>query len=203
MMQSNFATKLKAQHPFQQNGFTLLELIVVIVIVAILFTYTTLAIRGNAPEDAIKEEARRLERLVELALEESILRGEEYGIEFFIDGYRFLRRSDVQWEVITQDTILRERELPEKMEIETLLEDSPLAVDLSTEPLADDKVELIDSDDSVDGTTAKKIYPHIYLLTSGEIAPDFEARFYMPGVDISYIVSGSFDGELSTEISDL
>jgi len=52
-MQSNFATKLKVQHPLQQNGFTLLELIVVIVIVAILFTYTTLAIRGNAPEDAI------------------------------------------------------------------------------------------------------------------------------------------------------
>ena len=202
-MQTNFATKFKTPHQFQQNGFTLLELIVVIVIVAILFTYTTLAIRGNAPEDAIKEEARRLERLIELALEESILRGEEYGIEFFIDGYRFLRRSDVQWEVITQDAILRERELPEKMEIETLLEDSPLAVDLSTEPLADDKVELIESDDSEDETAAKNIYPHIYLLTSGEIAPDFEARFYMPGVDISYIVKGSFDGELSTEISDL
>lgn len=202
-MQTNFASRYKKTHELQQNGFTLLELVVVIVIVAILFTYTTLAIRGNAPEDAIKEEAQRLERLIELALEESILRGEEYGIEFFIDGYRFLRRTDVQWEAITQDTILRERELPEKMEIETLLEDSPLAVDLSTEPLSDNKVELEESDESEEEEPSKKIYPHIYLLSSGEIAPDFDARFYIPGVDASYVVKGSFDGELSTEISDL
>ena len=86
-MQTNFVIKIKPQKfnqcEFTQRGFTLIELLVVIVIVAILFTYTTLAIRGNSPEDAIKEEAHRLERLIELALEESILRGEEYGIEFF------------------------------------------------------------------------------------------------------------------------
>jgi len=63
------------------RGFTLLELLVVVVVVAILFTYTTLAIRSDSPEDVIKKEAQRMGRLVQLALEESILRGEEYGIE--------------------------------------------------------------------------------------------------------------------------
>ena len=202
-MQANPVKKSNLQGKLHQNGFTLIELIVVIVIVAILFTYTTLAIRGNAPEDAIKEEAQRLERLIELALEESILRGEDYGIEFFTDGYRFLHRTKEQWEAITQDAILRERKLPEKMELETRLEDSPLVVDLSSEPLSDKKVELSGYEDSEDDTTAKKVYPHIYLLSSGEIAPDFDVRFYMSGVKISYIVKGNFDGTLSTEISDL
>ncbi len=207
-MQTNFAIKSSNQnklnlYEFTQRGFTLIELLVVIVIVAILFTYTTLAIRGNSPEDAIKEEAHRLERLIELALEESILRGEEYGIEFFTDGYRFLHHVETQWEPL-QDSILRERELPEKMEIETRLEDSPIVVDLSSEPLSDDKVELDDSDEAKeDDSATEKIFPHIYLLSSGEIAPDFDVRFYIPGVELNYIVKGLFDGTLSTDISDL
>lgn len=196
-------TMIKAQQRHPQNGFTLIELIVVIVIVAILFTYTTLAIRGNSPADAIKEEAQRLERLIELALEESILRGDEYGIEIFIDGYRFLSFADGVWAPITQDAILRERELPENMELETHLEDSPLAVALSADPLSDGQVELDESGEAEEATKSEKIYPHIYLLTSGEIAPDFDVRFYIPGVETSYIVKGLFDGTLSTEISDL
>lgn len=202
-MQTHVAKKFNEQHKFQQSGFTLLELIVVIVIVAILFTYTTLAIRGNAPEDVIKEEAKRLERLIELALEESVLRGEEYGIEFYTDGYRFLRQTTSQWEAVSDDDILRERELPENMELETRLEDSPLVVDLASEPLADDKVELDASVDDATATSKEKIYPHIYLLSSGEIAPDFDVRFYMPRVKSSYVVKGEFDGTLSTDISDL
>ena len=207
-MQTNFAIKLKRQSSLQQstprkNGFTLIELIVVIVIVAILFTYTTLAIRGNAPEEAIKEEAQRLEQLVELAIEEAILRGEDYGIEFFIDGYRFLKHNETQWQPIIQDTILRERTLPDKMELETRLEDSPLVVDLASEPMSDNKVELDETEDAEEGSNTEKIYPHVYLLSSGEIAPDFDVRFYMPGVESSYIVKGLFDGTLSTEISDL
>ncbi len=118
-MQTHVTKKYYGRYKFPQSGFTLLELLVVIVIVAILFTYTTLAIRGNSPEDAIKEEAQRLERLIELALEESVLRGEEYGIEFYTDGYRFLRQTSSQWEAVTGDDILRERELPENMKCES------------------------------------------------------------------------------------
>ena len=208
-MQTNFdKTKNKSRKLNQgkpaQSGFTLIELLVVIVIVSILFTYTTLAIRGNSPEESIKEEARRLEKLVELALEESILRGEEYGIEFFIDGYRFLHHVENKWQPVTLDAILRERELPEKMEIETRLEDSPIVVDLSSEPLSDNKVELDESDDAQEEDTAtEKVFPHIYLLSSGEIAPDFDVRFYIPGIESSYIVKGIFDGTLSTEASEL
>ena len=45
----------------KQLGFTLIELLVVVVIVAILFTYTTLAIRSNSPEDLINEVLKAVE----------------------------------------------------------------------------------------------------------------------------------------------
>jgi len=185
-----------------ENGFTLLELLVVVVIVAILFTYTTLAIRSDSAEDIIKKEAQRMERLIELALEESILRGEEYGLEIYLDGYRFLRFTENQWLPLSDDKILRERELPLEMELEMSLEETEIVIELASEPMAE---QILDLDaESDDGDKDKKeIKPQIYLLSSGEITPEFDVRFYITGVETSYFVKGFFDGSLKTEMSDL
>ena len=45
-----------------EHGFSLLELLVVIVIIAILFTFTTLSIRGTSPEELLETEAQRLDQ---------------------------------------------------------------------------------------------------------------------------------------------
>lgn len=200
-MQHKFSS-LSSRHCRQQFGFTLIELLAVIVIVAILFTYTTLAIRTDSPEESIRTEAQRLERLIQLALEESILRGEEYGMEIFIDGYRFLRLSDNQWQPVTGDKILRERELPNKIELEMQLEQTDIVIGLSSDPL-DESVDLDANKEAETDTENNSIKPHIYLLSSGEVTPEFDIRFYILGVENSYIVKGQFDGTLSTKLSDL
>ena len=184
----------------RQNGFTLLELLVVIVIVSILFTYTTLAIRSNSPEDLIKEEAFRLEHLIRLAMEETILRGEEYGLEVYVDGYRFLRLYDGQWQPLSTDKILHEREFENEIELEMHIEESKIFIDSVLDPLSDKEADL---DEIPEDEKKAKVKPQIYLLSSGEIDPEFDIRFYMLGVETSYIVKGLFDGTLKTEISDL
>lgn len=184
----------------RQNGFTLLELLVVIVIVSILFTYTTLAIRSNSPEDLIKEEAFRLEHLIRLAMEETILRGEEYGLEVYVDGYRFLRLYDNQWQPLSTDKILHEREFANEIELEMHIEESKIFIDSVLDPLSDKEADL---DEIPEDEKKAKVKPQIYLLSSGEIDPEFDIRFYMLGVETSYIVKGLFDGTLKTEISDL
>ncbi len=184
----------------KQQGFTLFELLIVVVIVAILFTYTTLAIRGNSAEDQIKEEAHRLERLIQLALEESILRGEEHAIEIYLDGYRFLRFTGNQWLALSQDKILRERKLPHDMELEIRLEETEIVIDPAAELMSE---QILDADDEESENKKSKAKPQIYLLSSGEITPEFDIRFYILGVETSYLVKGYFDGSLKTEISDL
>jgi type II secretion system protein H len=210
-MHANFSNQqTKASHPAQGNhlgretGFTLLELLVVVVIVAILFTYTTLAIRSDSPEDTIKEEAQRMERLIQLALEESILRGEEYGIEIFLDGYRFLRFdvTENQWQPLSDDKILRDRELPLNMELEMSLEDTEIVIELASDPMSEQMLEL-ETDPDEEEPDKEKISPQIYLLSSGEITPEFDIRFYILGIETSYFVKGAFDGSLESEISDL
>ena len=191
------------QQAGQQHGFTLLELLVVVVIVAILFTYTTLAIRSDSAEDLIKKEAFRLERLIQLALEEAILRGEEYAIEIHLDGYRFLRFTETQWLPLSNDKILGARELPLDMELEMSLEDTEIVIDPASDLKIEKKLEL--DDDSEEETEDKitKAEPQIYLLSSGEITPEFDIRFYILGVETSYFVKGNFDGSLLAEKSDL
>jgi type II secretion system protein H len=188
----------------REHGFTLLELLVVVVIVAILFTYTTLAIRSDTPEEIIKKEAQRMERLVQLALEESILRGEEYGLEIFLDGYRFLRFdvTENRWLPLTDDKILRQRELPLDMELEMNLEDTEIVIELASEPMKEQKLDL-DSGSDEEDSDEEKARPQIFLLSSGEITPEFDVRFYILGVEASYFVNGTFDGTLNTELSDL
>ncbi|HHO58992.1 MAG TPA: type II secretion system protein GspH [Thiotrichales bacterium] len=188
------------------RGFTLIELLVVIVIVAILFSYTTLAIRGHDPEEMIQTEARRLDRLIQLALEEAILRGEEYALEVGIDGYRFLRFQQQRWVVIDTDRILRTRQLPVDMELELSLEETEIVIDpnagMSKEFSLESEVDKF-AEEGEDGNKRKKLEPQIYLLSSGEITPEFSIRLFYPGVETSYLVEGRFDGEHNAVISEL
>lgn len=185
---------MRARRRRRETGFTLLELLVVIVIVSILFTFTTLAIRSSSPEELIETEALRLDRLLQLAQEEAILKGEEYGLEFNRNGYRFLRYVDYVWQPMDSDRQLRPRELPMEMEIEVEIEE----IEILTQSDKDK-----DSADSKDDKLRDRTKPQVFLLSSGEITPEFSARLLLPGIETSYIVSATTDGEHKAEISDL
>lgn len=175
-------------HNTKHRGFSLLELLVVIVIISILFTFTTLAIRGTSPEELIQTEAQRLDRLLQLALEEAILKGQEYGLEFGPNSYRFLLYFENNWQPLEGDKLLRERQLPENMEFELEIEQIGVLIEEPKDP------------DEEDEETPD---PQVFLLSSGEITPEFSVRLVMPGVDTSYIVSGTINGEHKAEISEL
>ncbi len=173
----------------KQPGFSLLELLVVIVIISILITFSTLAIRGTSPQELIQTEAQRLDRIVQLALEEAILKGEEYGIEFLPNGYRFLRYSEDAWQPMSEDKLLRQRDLPPGMGIELEIENIAVIID--------------ETSDDEDENKKKKFKPQVFLLSSGEISPEFKVHLVMPGVSTSYIVSGYVDGNHEAKISEL
>lgn len=151
---------------------------IVIVIVGIMFSFLVLSIRGSSPEEAINTEARRLNQLIGLALEEAILRGEEYAIVFKPNSYQFVRLSANGWQAIQGDRQLRTRELPEDITIE--LEIDNIEFKLSPDQKTDEKT----------------LKPHVFLLSSGEITPEFTVNLVIFGIDTSYHIAGKMNGQL-------
>ena len=135
--------------PKASRGFTLIEVLVVLLIIGLTVGFVTLSIGTGGAARQTEEEARRLAALIELAREEAVLRSQELAIEFRRDGYRFLQLSEEKWLPLGDDELLRRRVLPSGIELALELEDDEVV--LSAEP--------------------EKETPHVFLLSSGESSP--------------------------------
>lgn len=185
-------THLNTSRPGKVSGFTLLELLVVIVIISVLFSFMTLTIRSSSPEDVIKEEARRFNQLIQLALDEAVLRNTEYGLKFDKNGYQFLQLEENTWLTMDADKMLRSRELPLEMELELSVEQIDVIIGETNE-----------SPDEASEQNEDKLQPQVFLMSSEEITPEFSVRFTIPGIKASYIVNATIDGKHTVSISDL
>ncbi len=162
----------------RSRGFTLVEVLVVVVIVGILINFTVISLRSHSPLDQLKEESQRLTNLIRIAGEEALLRSRFIGVDVTETGYGFLWLEEETWQPV-DDTLFRSRELPQEMSISLTM----------AQPPGDD-------DDDEDG---KKRTPEIILLNSGELTP-FDLKLSTTLSDDYYRLSGTETGELTLEM---
>ncbi|MBW9256194.1 MAG: type II secretion system minor pseudopilin GspH [Candidatus Thiodiazotropha sp. (ex. Lucinisca nassula)] len=153
-------------------GFTLIEVMVVVVIIGILINYVAISFGRNAPGDQLRDEAQRLSSLLELASEEALLRSMLIGVDITEASYGFLSLNEGEWEVVS-DNLFRERQLPPGVEISVA----------TALPEGDDE---------------EKRTPEIILLNSGEMTT-FELKVSSEQVESYYRLTGNELGELSLE----
>lgn len=116
------------------KGFTLLEVMVVMILVGIMTGFALLSIGGGA-RDRLAEEARRLAALVELHQQEAILNGETRGIRFDRASYALLSLDDQgRWRPPVAATTLVRRQLPEGLTLGLWIEGRPVTPDSENEP---------------------------------------------------------------------
>lgn len=98
------------------GGFTLMELLVVLVIIAIGVSTVVVALRPD-PRAMVREEGDRLAVLLGLASEESTLGGTAMAWVGRADGYEFQAREITDlgpdWRVLRGDDLLHPRQLPD------------------------------------------------------------------------------------------
>jgi general secretion pathway protein H len=91
------------------RGFTLLELLVVMVIVGITLGFVSFNAMPSERQ-ALQNDAQRIALLLQLARDEAIVRNLPIAFEAEAGRYRFLLREENTWQDIKQDDLLRERE---------------------------------------------------------------------------------------------
>src|SRR3569833_2760152 len=171
-------------HPHRRTqsaaGFTLLEVLVVILIIGEIISFAALSI--HSADKSVEEETQRLAALIKLGSQEAVLQGREFALEFEADRYAFEVFDGVQWQPLADDVILRPRTLPVDVVVDLKLEGEQLA--LATPPPADGMEK-----------SERQVPPRIFLLSSGEMSP-FELSVHKTGAGGDYRLTGDSRGEL-------
>lgn len=131
------------------GGFTLLEVLVVLVIISVIVGFAVLSI-DTGPEE-LRREGNRVASLLELASEEAVMNGREGRMVLRHHGYSFEQFQAGKWRA-SEDELFRPRRLPDGISFQLFLEN-----------------EAVQLNDEENPETAKT--GALLILSSGEITP--------------------------------
>ncbi|MDH4133537.1 MAG: GspH/FimT family pseudopilin [Gammaproteobacteria bacterium] len=99
------------------RGYTLIEVLVVVLIIGIVIGMVGLQVSGSE-QRAVRDESERLALLMQHAQEEAILRARPIVFESSAEGYRFLLpAANGKLSVLENDAVLHPRLLPAALQI--------------------------------------------------------------------------------------
>jgi general secretion pathway protein H len=192
---------LPKQKHHQPQGFTLIEVMMVIVLIGVMVSAVQFTFSGNKPEQLLEQNSARFAGVFDVAAEYGLLNNVELGLFIDKNTYQFLGYDGVSWSPIANNPLFEVFTLPEGIEITLQLDD--LTID---EPLLFDSSLLMkeDQEDNFTEAEKKKIIPQVYMLSGGDISP-FSLTFSLADFaiegdeNVSFIVSGIYTTPLTIE----
>lgn len=147
-----------------QNGFTLIELMIVVVIIGVMAAMSTMSVGGNDMR-RLHSEAKRLQQFITLMQDEAIFQQQNFG--FYL--------KDNQYSVVTYDTrshlwvsssdeSLPPYPIPEGIEMEILVDG-----EVQQLPIPEEVLESWEDDEEF--FPEERLLPQILMLASGEVSP--------------------------------
>lgn len=139
-----------------ENGFTLIEILVVLIIVGLLASLAVVNLAGGSRLRELQQQVSDVYLLMQTASEQAVLNNREYGFVLTDQGYRFVAMNDDtgKWETFSE-RIFRPRTFPAWVIVTSRLE-----ADLPRLPSSDQS----------------SMQPEVVFLSSGETTP-FELVF--------------------------
>jgi len=179
-----------------ESGFTLIEILVVIFIIATIASMTLLSIGIVGDDRDLDTERKRLATVLEVAQDEALMQGREFGVEFTTNAYRFVEFDPFtrQWGEVQGDDLFRLRTLPEGMEFELFIDDKRIT--LNREP-----AKLEDPDDNDPASEVQTYAPHLFVFASGE-ATAFEIRLRRFNPSQELAMQGDILGNIDFDVED-
>lgn len=191
----------------RQLGFTLMEILVVIIIIGVMVSAATLAIGVLGRDSAVEDQSRRFWAVLRQAREESELQGLDVGVVVTPTEYAFLRFNprDNLWMPIEADKLYSSRKLPDGLRFRMWLDGREVVL----KPIPPRKAEQMkkaaeeaEADEHEVGEPRKidpdQPAPQIVVLSSGEIMP-FELQIERDRAQSLWRVVAQPDNDLRVE----
>ena len=151
----------------RQAGFTLIELMVVLVVIGIMVSVMVISIRTGDISEHMEIEMNRLHALVTLAQEEAILQGQVLALAVGETSYRF-DIQDVEnetWSAMEDGRVFRERNLVTGTHLVLVIDE------IEEDTKKDFKLALSDESDDADAQQEDDDVQRIQIEPSGEMFP--------------------------------
>ncbi len=136
-----------------KQGFTLLELLIVLVIISIVVAATALTLGTRSHDQTWRSDANILRSQIQLAQQQAIFTNQTYGLAISNKAYAFMLYQEVdnkyQWQTITQQAGLRSKQWIDTDSVNLQMNNNTIS---------------LDADDS-------SPTPQIIFYPSGQISP--------------------------------
>ena len=165
-------------------GFTLIELMVVVVIIGVVMAAMLLSVGGSGRDTQLEQERDRLAALIDYVRERAALQTVEYGLRCEIGDYRFVMYDSrtAKWTPDPLDNSLRVRTLPPGLDLALTIEDRAIVLPKRTDATR--------TDAPTDYT------PQVMLFSSGDLT-SFKLTLTRTGVGRSALLTGTAAGVLT------
>ncbi|MUH73431.1 type II secretion system minor pseudopilin GspH [Psychrosphaera haliotis] len=176
----------------KHQGFTLIELMLVIVIIGYLVSLVRFPSFAPNAYDLVEEESQKLTALINLASEYATVKNKQLGLSVSEQQYVFLILEDEEWVRFT-DRPFETEPLNENLTLTLKLDGLPWQEQslLSAVQFIDD--ETMEDQSGLSNEEKLLAFPQVFLLSSGEISP-FEIELEFQDFDdvVMFVIQGLF-----------
>ena len=195
--------------PFAKHaGFTLLEVMLVLLIMGLATGAVVLGYSGENGQELLKKQTQRLQVVFNMASDFAVLNQRQLGLRVEDDdnSYYFMYLDEEQeWQKLEQDDTFAEHRLPDLFSLELSLTDLPWETEdsLFSSDVFDEELSV--SNDGVEigsEEEEKKLDPpQIFIFSSGEITPFSITLAYEPEFGNELPAYYRIDGQDSTPVT--
>lgn len=153
-----------------QTGFTLLELMLVILLIGLLATMVTLNFSSDSRHERLTAEAERFQQITQYVAETALLQQQEWGLYVVNDRYGFLYfdEQSAKWLEADEPKGLIQHQLPDGLRMMLELDGLQATED---NLLAQLEWQLDEDEQQASEPQEIPVLPQVFILSSGEISP--------------------------------